>query len=131
MTTTHIHATTLLLSTVLLCLAGPAVAQDAAQHPLGQHPAVLVQRQQRSIDPNLFIVAHPARLLVVAAPTPTFAHPAVVVQRLAAAQAALAGLMDQPPVASAWLGHREVLATSATVATVASAAAAANVSALR
>lgn len=119
MTTIHTHLTTTLMSTVLLCLAGQAVAQDAAQHPLGQHPAVLVQRQQRSIDPNLFIVAHPAGLQVVAAPTPTFAHPAVAVQRLAAAQAALARLMDQPPVASAWLRHGGGLATVATLATVA------------
>ena len=96
MTTIHTcdrATTTLRRSPVLLCLAGQAVAQDAPQHTLGQHPAVRVQRQQRSIDANLFIVAHPARPLVVAAPTPTCANPAVAVQRLAAAQAVLARLM--------------------------------------
>ena len=45
MTTIHSCAratTTLLLSTVLLCLAGQAVAQVVPQHSQGQYPAVLV-----------------------------------------------------------------------------------------
>jgi hypothetical protein len=43
-----------------------AHAQAAA---LGQHPAVLVAQKwsTRGIDPNTFIVAHPARLQLVAA----------------------------------------------------------------
>lgn len=38
--------------------------------PLGQHPAVLVAQEwsTRGIDPNAFIVAHPARLELIAAP---------------------------------------------------------------
>jgi hypothetical protein len=37
---------------------------------LGQHPAVLVAQEwsTRGIDPNTFIVAHPARLELLAAP---------------------------------------------------------------
>jgi hypothetical protein len=37
---------------------------------LGQHPAVLVAQKwsSRGIDPNTFIVAHPARLELLAAP---------------------------------------------------------------
>lgn len=46
-------------------LAHPAIAE-----PLGEHPAVLVARtwSTRGIDPNTFIVAHPARLELRAAP---------------------------------------------------------------
>ncbi|MDB6106854.1 MAG: hypothetical protein JWO52_6853 [Gammaproteobacteria bacterium] len=42
---------------VVTSLAHPAVAE-----PLGEHPAVLVARtwNNRGIDPNTFIVAHPA-----------------------------------------------------------------------
>ena len=43
----------------------PAEAVRAV-HALGQHPAILVQRLQPAIDPNTFIVAHPARLMLVA-----------------------------------------------------------------
>lgn len=48
-------------------LAHPAIADT-----LGEHPAVLVARtwSTRGIDPNTFIVAHPARLgLLAASPT--------------------------------------------------------------
>lgn len=34
---------------------------------LGDHPAVVVARTMRGIDPNTFIVAHPARLQLLAA----------------------------------------------------------------
>jgi len=42
---------------VITSLAHPAIAE-----PLGEHPAVLVARtwSNRGIDPNTFIVAHPA-----------------------------------------------------------------------
>jgi hypothetical protein len=38
--------------------------QTTATAPLGEHPAILVAAQWRlrGIDPNQFIVAHPARL---------------------------------------------------------------------
>jgi len=75
----------------LATAAGTAFAQD---HRLGQHPAVLVQHQAAHIDPNTFIVGHPAGLAWVAAPSMTYDHPAVIVARMArqereAAQTAL------------------------------------------
>ena len=50
---------------VVASLAQPAIAET-----LGAHPAVLVARtwSARAIDPNTFIVAHPARLELLAAP---------------------------------------------------------------
>jgi hypothetical protein len=74
--------------------AGTALAQDTQEHRLGQHPAVLVQRQAAHIDPNTFIVGHPAGLAWVATPSITYDHPAVIVARMArqereAAQTAL------------------------------------------
>jgi len=36
---------------------------------LGDHPAVVVARTRRSIDPNTFIVAHPARLQLISTPS--------------------------------------------------------------
>ncbi len=48
-------------------LASPPDAQASAQ--MGDHPAVVVARTQakRAIDPNKFIVAHPAGLHLLAA----------------------------------------------------------------
>jgi len=42
-------------------------AQAPAAVKLGDHPAVVVARTMRRIDPNTFIVAHPARLQLLAA----------------------------------------------------------------
>jgi len=86
--------------------AGTAFAQDVQEHRLGQHPAVLVQRQAAHIDPNTFIVGHPAGLAWVATPSMTYDHPAVAVARMArqdreAAQLAL--YLAQPPMAAAWM----------------------------
>ncbi|MFC4314738.1 hypothetical protein ACFPN2_37080 [Steroidobacter flavus] len=53
-------------------VASPPEAQASAQ--LGDHPAVVVARMQakRGIDPNTFIVAHPAGVRQLAAsPTAT------------------------------------------------------------
>jgi hypothetical protein len=96
-------AATFLLATV--AAATSALAQQAAEadHPMGQHPAILVQRQAPVIDSNHFIPAHPARLMVIATPTPTYEHPAVVIARLAREAAPQVDYMAQPPVASAWL----------------------------
>ena len=49
--------TSIAAALVISSLAHPAVAE-----PLGEHPAVLVARawSSRGIDPNTFIVAHPA-----------------------------------------------------------------------
>jgi len=82
-------------------------AAEPAAHPLGQHPAVLVKRQAPQLDTNRFILAHPAGLQVIATPSPTYEHPAVVVARLASQNAELDRYMAQPPVASAWLRRSE------------------------
>jgi hypothetical protein len=61
------------IAAALLATATIASAQDlrapSAVHPLGEHPAVLVKRQVPQIDPNTFILMHPAGLFVIAAPT--------------------------------------------------------------
>jgi hypothetical protein len=93
---------------ITLTLGAQAPAQDsgAQEHPLGQHPAILVQRTKPGIDPNTFIPAHPARLSLVATPSQTYDHPVVAVARMAEQDkdaALLAGFMARPPVASAWL----------------------------
>jgi hypothetical protein len=52
---------------------GTVMAQPASADSLGQHPAVLVAQkwQTRAIDPNTFIVLHPAGLRLLPA-SPTF-----------------------------------------------------------
>jgi len=45
-----------------------AVVPSTASVALGDHPAVIVARTKRSIDPNTFIVAHPARLQLISTP---------------------------------------------------------------
>ncbi|MGJ7505817.1 hypothetical protein [Variovorax sp. GT1P44] len=61
------------IAAALLATATIATAQDAATQPavhtLGEHPAILVKRQAPKIDPNTFILMHPAGLFVIAAPT--------------------------------------------------------------
>ena len=114
-----------LLTPALLCAAGQAFAQDNAAvaeeaHPLGQHPAVLVKRQGPVLDTNRFILAHPAQLAIIDAPSPTFAHPAVAVQRMARESAELDHNLAQPPVASAWLRRESRNPVSAAVITPAS-----------
>jgi hypothetical protein len=69
------------LSATLFGFAGQAIAQDLqdstvdaqAVHTLGQHPAVLVHRRGLVLDTNRFILAHPAQLAVIDAPSPTYA----------------------------------------------------------
>ena len=59
----------LLATTLITASSSSAVFADES---LGEHPAVIVARTwaQRPIDPNTFIVAHPARLTVLSeAPT--------------------------------------------------------------
>ena len=61
----------LLIAAALATTTGVAVADNAvAGEKLGQHPAVLVAQNwgARGIDTNTFIVAHPARLQLIAAP---------------------------------------------------------------
>jgi hypothetical protein len=61
------NKTALLISTLLAATAVTGIAQSAEK--LGEHPAVIVARtwNARGIDPNTFIVAHPARMQLVAA----------------------------------------------------------------
>ncbi|MBL8271684.1 hypothetical protein [Steroidobacter sp.] len=42
-------------------------SETAPEVKLGDHPAVVVARTARRIDPNTFIVAHPARLQLLSA----------------------------------------------------------------
>jgi hypothetical protein len=55
---------TRILSSLAAALAVTSLAHPAIAEPLGEHPAVLVARawSSRGIDPNTFIVAHPAGL---------------------------------------------------------------------
>lgn len=70
----------ILITAILATTAGFGASSNAvadssdarASATLGDHPAVVVARTQakRGIDPNTFIVAHPARLqLLAASPT--------------------------------------------------------------
>ena len=51
-----------ILSSLAATLVVASLAHPAMAEPLGEHPAVLVARtwNTRGIDPNTFIVAHPA-----------------------------------------------------------------------
>jgi len=77
------------ITAILATIAGFSVSSNALASPpdaqanvqLGDHPAVVVARTQakRGIDANTFIVAHPARLqLLAASPNAKEALPAKV-----------------------------------------------------
>lgn len=107
------------IAAALLGACSSASAQTAgaesAAHPLGQHPAILIQRQTPQIDTNRLILMHPAGLFVIATPTPTYDHPAVAVARMAqqASASDLQRYIEQPPIAIAWLRRSEQLAAGA------------------
>ncbi len=66
-----------------------ASAQDAPaaqQHRMGQHPAVLVKAMRPAIDPNTFIVGHPAGLVFLGTPLPAEAAPMVAATTQAESQ---------------------------------------------
>jgi len=86
------------------------VATDSSAHTLGQHPAVLVKRHAQEVDTNRLILMHPAGLFVIATPSPTYDHPAVVVARMSRQPSDLDRYMAEPPVASAWLRRSELTA---------------------
>jgi hypothetical protein len=76
------YAAVLALATLVGAVVGGVVSAQAAEiteHPLGEHPAVLVKRQLPTVDTNRLILMHPAQLMVVDAPTPASAHPVVAV----------------------------------------------------
>jgi hypothetical protein len=108
-------------ASALLCAAGSSFAQDTAataqeEHVLREHPAVLVKRQGPVLDTNRFILAHPAQLAVIEAPSPTYDHPAIAVQRMARESAELERNIAEPPVASAWLRRHSLAASVETKA---------------
>ncbi len=70
--------------------------------PLGQHPAVLVQKAPQSIDPNTFIVAHPAQVTFKSGHA-GHEHPALTARR----DAVTTGIdtntfLVQPPATTTW-----------------------------
>ncbi len=66
---TAILASTAAFGVANNAVASPPDAQSTASAQLGDHPAVVVARTQakRGVDANTFIVAHPARLQLLAA----------------------------------------------------------------
>jgi hypothetical protein len=98
--------------------AATAYAQEAAPAaaPMSQHPAVLLQRdvfllKQGRIDPQTFIVAHPARLALVGGHA-NQEHPALAVARQAqSAQIDINAYRVQPPAATTWRLASEADAT--------------------
>jgi hypothetical protein len=109
------------IAAALLGSATIACAQDtaagASEHVLGEHPAILVKRQAQQVDTNRLILMHPAGLFVIATPSPTYDHPAVIVARMAREPSDLDRYMAQPPVASAWLRRSELSAAAPDTAT--------------
>jgi hypothetical protein len=80
-----------------LCAVVGAQAQT-----LGQHPAVLVKQQARAIDPNTFIVAHPAQLTLKSGHA-GHEHPALTARRDAATAGVDANtFLVQPPASTTW-----------------------------
>lgn len=71
--------------------ADKQAADKQSAEKLGEHPAVIVARNwsARGIDPNTFIVAHPARLQLVAK-SPSEKQPSEKPQRVAEAEATAA-----------------------------------------
>ena len=66
-----------ILPSLAAALVVTSLAQPATAQSLGEHPAVLVARtwNNRGIDPNTFIVRHPAGpVWVNASPTAKVAH---------------------------------------------------------
>jgi len=108
------HASLLFVATTLAAFLGTAAtavsAQQADEHVLGQHPAVLVKRQAPQVDTNRLILAHPAGLAIIEAPT-TYDHPAVIVARRAADTSEMERRLAEPPVATAWIRRRELSAS--------------------
>ncbi len=94
-----------------LLLSVAAVGAMAQSHTLGEHPAVLVQRQAAAIDPNTFIVQPPASVTWVAGHA-NHEHPAVIVARLAAQGRGIDPntFIVQPPATTAWVSTPAVTA---------------------
>lgn len=85
-----------------------AAAQAGEQAPMSQHPAVLLQadvsalKLKRSLDPQTFIVAHPARLALSNGHA-NGEHPALAMQRQALTpRIDVNTYLVQPPSATVW-----------------------------
>ena len=92
---------TLWIAFVALVATLCAVVGAQAQ-ALGQHPAVLVKRAASSIDPNTFIVAHPAQVTLKSGHA-GHEHPAVTARREAGAAGVDANtFLVQPPASTTW-----------------------------
>ena len=78
------------------------VGAQAEAQTLGQHPAVRVKQAPQSIDPNTFIVAHPAQVTLKSGHA-GFEHPALTARRDAAAAGIDANtFLVQPPASTTW-----------------------------
>jgi hypothetical protein len=89
---------TAMAALALVMAAGGAVAEPA--QPVGWHPAMAAQPVVAGIDPNTFIVGHPASPTVRGGHA-NFEHPAVIVARRAVGIDANTFIV-QPPVAVSW-----------------------------
>ena len=79
---------------------GAALAVQA--QTAGSHPAVLAHSAVQGIDPNTFIVAHPAQLLLKRGHA-GHEHPALATKRLADVAAVDANtFLVQPPASTTW-----------------------------
>ena len=92
---------TRLIAVVALAVTLCAVVGAQAQ-TLGQHPAVLVQRAGQGIDPNTFIVTHPAQVTLKSGHA-GYEHPALTARRDAATAGVDANtFLVQPPASTTW-----------------------------
>ena len=89
--------------TVVVALGAALCAVVGAQaQGLGQHPAVRAQNAAQGIDPNTFIVAHPAQLALRAGHA-GHEHPALVAWRSANPGRVDANtFLVQPPASTTW-----------------------------
>lgn len=83
-----------------------AAAQAEESRPMGQHPAVLLQADvsalKRGVDPQTFIVGHPARL-ALSGRHANGEHPALAMQRQARhPQIDVNTYLVQPPSPTVW-----------------------------
>ena len=89
------------LAALALVMAAGSAAAEPAQ-PFGWHPAVAARPVLAGIDPNTFIVGHPASPTVRGGHA-NFEHPAVIVARRAGEKGVDANtFIVQPPVSVTW-----------------------------
>ena len=89
------------LAALALVMAAGSAAAEPAQ-PFGWHPALAARPVVAGIDPNTFIVGHPASPTVRGGHA-NFEHPAVIVARRAGEAGVDANtFIVQPPVSVTW-----------------------------